>query len=118
MEVYTSGPVEYKEEGYNFVDFDDVIEDMDVVMLLRVQHERHGDTSGFSKEDYHKKYGLTLERYNKLKDSAIIMHPAPVNRGVEICDELVESDKSRIFTQMHNGVFARMAMIHKVLDNE
>ena len=118
MEVYTSGPLEYKEEGFNYVDFDEILEDMDIIMLLRVQHERHEDTSGFSKENYHKNYGLTLDRYNKLKDTAIIMHPAPVNRDVEIADELVESEKSRIFTQMHNGVFARMAMIHKVLGDE
>lgn len=118
MEVYTSGPLEYKEEGYNYVDFDSIIEDMDVVMLLRVQHERHQGEEGFSKENYHQKYGLTLERYNRLKDGAIIMHPAPVNRDVEIKDELVESEKSRIFEQMHNGVFVRMAMLHKVLGDE
>lgn len=46
------------------------------------------------------------------------MHPAPINRDVEIKDELVESEKSRIFTQMQNGVFVRMAMLHKVLENE
>lgn len=118
MEVYTSGPLEYKEEGYNYVDFDDVISDMDVIMLLRVQHERHVGENGFSKEEYHQKYGLTLERYQRMKDNAIIMHPAPVNRDVEIKDELVESEKSRIFTQMHNGVFVRMAMIHKVIGDE
>jgi len=118
MEVYTSGPLEYKEEGYNYVDFDEIIGDMDVVMLLRVQHERHCDEKDFSKKNYHQKYGLTLERYQKMKDTAIIMHPAPVNRDVEIKDELVESEKSRIFKQMQNGVFVRMAMIHKVLGDE
>lgn len=118
MDVYTSGPLEYKEEGYNYVDFDEVLEDMDVVMLLRVQHERHGDNQNFSKADYHQTYGLTMERYQRLKETAIIMHPAPVNRDVEIKDELVESEKSRIFRQMQNGVFVRMAMIHKVLGDE
>jgi len=118
MEVYTSGPLEYKEEGYNYVPFDDIIDTVDIVMLLRVQHERHQDDSNFSASDYHEQYGLTLKRYERMKDSAIIMHPAPVNRDVEIKDELVESEKSRIFTQMANGVFVRMAMIHKVLENE
>lgn len=118
MEVYTSGPIEYKEDGYNYVEFDDIIEDMDVVMLLRVQHERHHGEEDFSKEKYHQQYGLTLERYQRLKDTAIIMHPAPVNRDVEIKDELVESEKSRIFKQMANGVFVRMAMIDKVLSHE
>ena len=118
MNVYTSGPLEYKQEGYNYVDFDDVIEDMDIVMLLRVQHERHVGDENFSKEKYHQIYGLSLERYQRLKETAIIMHPAPINRDVEIKDELVESEKSRIFTQMQNGVFVRMAMLHKVLENE
>jgi aspartate carbamoyltransferase catalytic subunit len=118
MEVYTSGPLEYKEEGYSYVNFDDILEDVDIVMLLRVQHERHQNEQGFSKEKYHQAYGLTLERYQRLKDNAIIMHPAPVNRDVEIKDELVESEKSRIFKQMQNGVFVRMAMIHKVIGDE
>lgn len=118
MNVYTSGPLEYKQEGYHYVDFDDVIEDMDVVMLLRVQHERYVGDENFSKEKYHQIYGLSLERYQRLKDNAIIMHPAPINRDVEIKDELVESEKSRIFTQMRNGVYVRMAMIHKVLEDE
>ncbi|MFR1297871.1 MAG: aspartate carbamoyltransferase catalytic subunit [Coprobacillus cateniformis] len=118
MQVYTSGPLEYKQDGCNYVDFDDVIEDMDVVMLLRVQHERHAGDEDFSKENYHRIYGLSLERYKRLKETAIIMHPAPINRDVEIKDELVESGKSRIFRQMHNGVFIRMAMIHEVLENE
>ncbi len=118
MEVYTAGPLEYKQEGYNFVNFDDVIEDMDIVMLLRVQHERHVGDEKFSKKNYHHIYGLSHERYNRMKDTAIIMHPAPVNRDVEISDDLVESEKSRIFTQMRNGVFVRMAMIHKVLEDE
>lgn len=118
MEVYTSGPLEYKQDGYNYVDFDEIIEEMDVVMLLRVQHERHAGDENFSKEKYHQIYGLSQERYNRLKDTAIIMHPAPINRDVEIKDELVESEKSRIFTQMRNGVFVRMAMIRKVLEDE
>lgn len=118
MEVYTSGPLEYKEEGYNYVEFDDIIQDVDIVMLLRVQHERHQGNVAFSKEDYHQKYGLSTDRYNQLKDGAIIMHPAPINRDVEIKDRLVESEKSRIFRQMQNGVFVRMAMIYKVLGDE
>lgn len=118
MHVYTSGPLEYKEEGYNYIDFDDIIEDVDIVMLLRVQHERHNGNQSFSITEYHEKYGLTMQRYNALKEHAIVMHPAPFNRNVEIKDELVESEKSRIFKQMQNGVFVRMAMIHKVLGDE
>ncbi len=90
---------------------DDFIGHTDVVMMLRVQHERHAVAALFSKEDYYEKYGLTLERERKMKDSAIIMHPAPINRGVEIADSLVECERSRIFKQMANGVYVRMAVL-------
>jgi aspartate carbamoyltransferase catalytic subunit len=70
----------------------------------------------YSKNEYHRKYGLTLEREQKMKPTAIIMHPAPINRGVEIASELVECKRSRIFTQMKNGVFARMAILKNELE--
>lgn len=101
-----------------FVDFNEIIDKVDVCMLLRVQHERHHDEkekNEFSKENYHKNFGLTEERYKKLKDKAIIMHPAPVNRDVEIADDLVESDKSRIFEQMKNGMFMRQAILEYII---
>jgi aspartate carbamoyltransferase catalytic subunit len=69
-------------------------------------------------EEYHEKFGLTLERVNMMKDNAIIMHPAPVNRGVEIASDVVECEKSRIFKQMTNGVYVRMAVISMVLDGK
>lgn len=116
MTVYTSGPEEYREEGYNFVELDKIINEVDIVMLLRVQHERHESLMKMPLEEYHKKYGLNMERVNKMKESAIIMHPAPFNRGVEIADDVVECNKSRIFEQMKNGVFVRMAMIQKALE--
>lgn len=94
---------------------DEFIGQTDVVMLLRVQHERHAVSALFSKEDYHKKYGLTEERERHMKPSAIIMHPAPINRGVEIADSLVECERSRIFKQMANGVFIRMAVLEYAL---
>ncbi len=99
-----------------FVTLDEVVDQVDVLMLLRVQHERHDDDSLFSKENYHRLHGLTQERYDRLKDTAIIMHPAPVNRDVEIADHLVEAPKSRIVEQMTNGVFVRMAIIESVLN--
>ncbi len=92
---------------------DEVIEDVDVCMLLRIQLERHQDK--YNQDQYLEEYGLTLNRYKKLKENAIVMHPAPVNRGVEIDSSLVEANKSRIFRQMENGVYMRMAMILKCL---
>lgn len=97
------------------VNFDDVIGDIDVCMLLRVQHERHDGSVLFEKEQFHKQYGLTVERYKKLKEDAIVMHPAPVNRDVEIADELVEADKSVIFEQMKNGMYMRQAILEKII---
>lgn len=97
------------------VDFDEIISEVDVCMLLRVQHERHDGKVLFDKESYHKGYGLTVARYKKLKDKAIVMHPAPVNRGVEIADELVESEKSVIFEQMKNGMYIRQAILEKII---
>lgn len=97
------------------VDFDSVIEDIDICMLLRVQHERHDGEIMFDKDSYHRNYGLTYERYSRLKDSAIVMHPAPVNRGVEIAENLVESEKSVIFEQMKNGMFMRQAILEKII---
>lgn len=118
MEVFTSGPEEYKEESANYIAMDEIIDKVDIVMLLRVQHERHEKQMGETKEEYHKKYGLTKERLEKMKEKAIIMHPAPFNRNVEIADEVVESSKSRIFKQVQNGVYVRMALIHQALADE
>lgn len=116
MTVYTSGPKEFKEECYNYVELDEIIDKVDIVMLLRVQHERHKSLMKLSKEEYHEQYGLNMKRVNKMKDNAIIMHPAPFNRGVEIEDDAVECSKSRIFNQIENGVFIRMALINKALN--
>jgi len=87
----------------------------DVIMMLRVQLERHESGMIKSAEDYREHYGLTVERAARIGKHAIIMHPAPVNRGVEIDDELVEHPQSRIFQQMANGVPIRMAVIERAL---
>lgn len=87
----------------------------DVIMMLRVQLERHENGMLKSAEDYREHYGLTVERAKKIAPHAIIMHPAPINRNVEIDDELVEHPQSRIFPQMENGVPVRMAVIERAL---
>lgn len=119
-EIYFSGPKEWYEEKYeafgHYLALDELIETVDVMMMLRVQHERHDSKESFSKEEYHKTYGLTEERAKKMKKAAIIMHPAPVNRDVELADRLVESKQSRIVEQMHNGVYMRMAIVEAILE--
>jgi aspartate carbamoyltransferase catalytic subunit len=97
-----------------YVSIDEALKS-DVVMPLRVQLERHERGMLNSAEEYRAKYGLTAERAARMEPHAIIMHPAPVNRGVEIDDELVECAKSKIFEQMGNGVPIRMAVLERAL---
>lgn len=118
MEVYISGPEEYNDGSAKYLDLDTALKEMDVIMLLRVQFERHNEKMSISKEEYHSKYGITMDRVNMMKENAIILHPAPFNRGIEIADEVVECQKSRIFKQMTNGVYTRMAVISRVLDGK
>lgn len=118
-EVVFSGPEEWFDQSLlkhgRYEEVDKAISSSDVVMLLRIQHERHeGGGSGIA-EEYHRAYGLTIERERKMKPESIIMHPAPVNRDVEIADNLVECKRSRIFKQMQNGVFVRMAVLKRSL---
>lgn len=120
--VYFSGPEQWFDEGAlingNYLSVDEMIHDVDVLMLLRIQHERHDSKMSFSASEYHRKYGLTKAREKTMKKEAIIMHPAPINRGVEIDTDLVECERSRIFKQMQNGVFARMAILKNTLEEK
>ncbi|MCD8863331.1 aspartate carbamoyltransferase catalytic subunit [Staphylococcus arlettae] len=120
--VMFSSPEAWRDETLDapYVDIDEVIDQIDIVMLLRVQHERHdnGDVNTFETNSYHEEYGLTQARYDQLQAHAIVMHPAPVNRGVEIDSNLVEASKSRIFRQMENGMYLRMAVIDYILQTK
>lgn len=115
MEVYCSGPEEFRDEAYRYIEFEKALKEMDIIMLLRVQHERHEQRMQLSQEEYHRQYGLTKERVSQMKKNAIIMHPAPFNRNVEIADDVVECEKSRIFKQIENGVFVRMAALRRAI---
>ncbi|MDY3316388.1 aspartate carbamoyltransferase catalytic subunit [Riemerella anatipestifer] len=120
--VYFSGPEDWFDEAEfingTYLPIDTLVKEVDVVMLLRIQHERHGERMKLSLDKYHQKYGLTKERAAKMKPTSIIMHPAPINRGVEIESDLVESPQSRIFKQMENGVYARMAILKQALEDK
>ncbi|MGQ7330594.1 aspartate carbamoyltransferase catalytic subunit [Streptococcus suis] len=121
-DIYFTGPEEWYSAEFDVygqhVAIDDIVEGVDVLMLLRVQHERHDGSESFSKETYNRLHGLTGERYKRLKEQAIVMHPAPVNRDVEIDDQLVEAPKSRIVRQMQNGVFVRMAILEAIVNGK
>lgn len=112
-EISFSGPDEWIEKDAFYKPIDEAIAWADAVMMLRIQHERHEYAINMSDTQYLKKYGLTKKRLALMKEHAIIMHPAPVNRGVEIDDDLVEHEKSRIFKQMQNGVLVRKAVIKR-----
>lgn len=118
-QVTFCGPESWYDHAFDVygqrAELDTVLSDMDVVMLLRVQHERHDQGESFSKENYHHQYGLTLQRASIMKPTAILMHPAPVNRDVELADCLVESKASRILQQMTNGVYVRMAVLEAII---
>lgn len=118
MEVEIASPLELRDENYSYTENIDDLSEFDVVMLLRVQHERHDEKFSLSMEEYNEKFGLNKKRYETMKKNGIIMHPAPVNRGWEIDSDLVESEKSRIFKQMHNGVFIRMAVIERAFEDD
>lgn len=97
-----------------YICMDEVL-NADVVMMLRVQLERHESSVFTTKDSYREAYGLTVERASRMKEHAIIMHPAPVNRDVEIDSELVECKTSKIFEQMANGVPIRMAVMERAV---
>ncbi|ENQ3078450.1 aspartate carbamoyltransferase catalytic subunit [Bacillus multifaciens] len=118
--VYFASPEEWKDETNTFGTYkalDELVPEVDVMMLLRVQHERHDHYETDIMKKYHEEHGLTIDREKRMKSGSIIMHPAPVNRDVEIASELVECERSRIFKQMENGVYARMAVLKRALPN-
>jgi aspartate carbamoyltransferase catalytic subunit len=119
-EVVFSGPTKWHDQSIpygTYVHIDEAVKTADVVMLLRIQHERHGGVMGKSSKEYHEHFGLTVEREKSMKSGSIIMHPAPFNRDVEIASELVECERSRIFKQMENGVYIRMAVLKRALQS-
>jgi len=96
-------------------DLDSVLPDADVVMMLRVQTERMQASYFPSAREYSRRYGLDVPRMKKLPGHAIVMHPGPMNRGMEIAPEVADSPRSTIVEQVANGVSARMAVLYLLL---
>ena len=117
MNLFFSGPEMLMPSNSKSSNLDDLLPQIDAVMMLRIQLERHENLE-INPQDYHVKFGLNLNRLQGMKKEAIIMHPGPFNRGVEIADEIVEHEKSRIFKQVNNGVAARMAILEWVINGE
>jgi aspartate carbamoyltransferase catalytic subunit len=96
-------------------DFDSVIPHVDVVMMLRVQQERMSDLFFPNAREYSRYFGLNRERMANMKSGAIVMHPGPMNRGLEISAEVADSSRSVITEQVTNGVSVRMAILYVLL---
>ena len=96
-------------------DFDAALDGVDAVMMLRLQRERMEEGLVPSLEQYFRDYGLTPERLRRAKPDAIVMHPGPMNRGVEISDAVADGPQSVILDQVSNGVAVRMAVMRALL---
>jgi aspartate carbamoyltransferase catalytic subunit len=97
---------------------DEVLPVLDVVMMLRVQQERMNAAFFPSAREYSRRYGLNSNRMNMLDEKAIVMHPGPMNRGLEISADAADSPKSVIVEQVGNGVSIRMAVLYLLLGGE
>lgn len=96
-------------------DFDSVIPHVDVVMMLRVQQERMTDLFFPNAREYSRYFGLNSDRMAQMKSGGIVMHPGPMNRGLEISAEVADSARSVITEQVTNGVSVRMAILYVLL---
>ena len=97
---------------------DDAIAGSDVVMMLRIQRERMSDAFFPSLKEYSVEYGLTVRRLELADPDCIVMHPGPINRGIEISSEVVDSARSLILDQVTNGVAVRMAILFLLIGKE
>lgn len=89
--------------------------EVDAVMMLRVQNERMREAFFPNAHEYAMHWGLTEERFDRLSPRTLIMHPGPMNRGLEICSAAADSSQSVILQQVANGVFVRMAVLYSIL---
>ena len=106
-------PLEIEKMGVRVVrSLDDALEGADVVMMLRIQLERQGKLSFPSLREYYNTFGLTPDRLRRAKEGVIVMHPGPMNRGVEIASDVADGPYSVILEQVTNGVAVRMAVLY------
>jgi aspartate carbamoyltransferase catalytic subunit len=96
-------------------ELDPVLDDVDVLLMLRIQHERRNASLFPSLREYTARWGLTVERAARLRKDVLVMHPGPMNRGVEIAAEVAEGPSSVITEQVTNGVAVRMACLYSLL---
>jgi aspartate carbamoyltransferase catalytic subunit len=116
--VWVSGPPTLVPRGIERLgvrvatSIEEAVADADVVMLLRIQQERMSGAFFPSLREYFNVFGMTVERVRRAKPDVIIMHPGPMNRGVEIASEVADGPYSVILEQVANGVAVRMAVLY------
>ncbi len=96
-------------------DLDAVLPDLDVAYLLRIQNERLEGSMIPSPREYRERYGLTRHRLSKMRPDAVVMHPGPMNRGVEIDPEVADDDRALVLDQVASGVPIRMAVLYQLI---
>jgi len=123
--VSVAGPAELVPEGIAamgakvYKSFDEALaEQPDVVMMLRVQLERMQKNEDFTTRDYVKNWSLDQARLQQLGKETVIMHPGPMNRGLEISNQAANDPRSAVLRQVENGLAVRMAVLHRVLSGE
>jgi aspartate carbamoyltransferase catalytic subunit len=111
-------PDSFETEGVRIErDLDAVLPHVDAIMMLRIQRERIVSGLLPSLDDYTRRFQLNRERLARLSRDAVIMHPGPYNRGVELTDEVLDDPRSRYVVQVHNGVFVRMAVLEFLINS-
>lgn len=106
-------PAFMKELGVDvYTDMNRGLEDVDIVMMLRIQMERQGKGFFPTTVEYFKNWGLTSERLSRARKNALVMHPGPMNRGVEISSDVADGLRSVILDQVTNGLAVRMAVLY------
>jgi aspartate carbamoyltransferase catalytic subunit len=99
-------------------DLDEIIPTLDVVYLLRVQTERGGASVFPSLAEYARRFGMSNDRFKRLSPDAIVLHPGPMNRGVEIAHDVADDERALILTQVSNGVATRMSVLFRLLGGD
>ncbi|MEO0089442.1 MAG: aspartate carbamoyltransferase catalytic subunit [candidate division WOR-3 bacterium] len=123
-EVYVSSPysllpIEFEKMNVSYLpDFREKLHDFDCIIALRVQKERHNLSYLSSIREYHLLYGIKKEDLNKMKKNALLMHPGPVNWGIELSYDVLEDERCVILDQVFNGVAIRMAVIFLLLQEK
>jgi aspartate carbamoyltransferase catalytic subunit len=122
-EIRIAAPEDLMPKGHEFAsarrftDIDAAIEGVDVVMALRIQRERMSSAQIPDEASYHRSFGITRERMKRAQPDAIVMHPGPMNRDVEIASDVADGQQSVIQRQVTNGVAVRMAVLATIARN-